>query len=314
MSAKTDSTKPSEKQTMPAVQIEKTIADLVLNKVKIFTANRDIRLPDDYSAENALKSAWLILLDTKDKNGNQALSVCTKDSIANAMLNMVLQGLNPVKKQCDFLVYGDKLTLQREYHGTIALAKRYAAVKEAVGTVIYEGDTFEYEILPNGYKRIKKHEQALENIDDNKIKGAYATLIFQDTNMEPYIEVMTIQQIRQSWQQGATKGASPAHKNFPGEMAKKTVISRACKLFISSSDDSSLFDDDDRDERSQAAKQVINDNANREEITMDVEAKVVEDKKPEPKKPEPAKQQEMETADVEQPEQPAGRNDKLPGF
>jgi recombination protein RecT len=179
----------NEKQSTPAVQIEKTIADLVLNKVKIFTANRDIRLPDDYSAENALKSAWLILLDTKDKNGNQALQICTKDSIANAMLNMVLQGLNPVKKQCDFLVYGDKLTLQREYHGTIALAKRYADVKKAVGTVIYEGDVFEYAIKPNGYKEIMKHEQALKNIDDNKIIGAYATLIFTGQQQEPYIEI-----------------------------------------------------------------------------------------------------------------------------
>jgi|ERR1035437_9997340 recombination protein RecT len=261
----------------PAVQQEKTLADLVLNKVKIFTANHDIKLPDDYAPENALKSAWLILLDTKDKSGSPALQVCTKDSIANALLNMVLQGLNPVKKQCDFLVYGNKLTLQREYHGTIALAKRYADVKEAVGTVIYEGDIFEYSIEPNGYKKIIKHEQSLSNIDDNKIIGAYATLLFTG-NQAPYIEIMTIAQICQAWQQGATKGNSPAHKNFPGEMAKKTVISRACKLFISSSDDSSLFDDDDKDERAAAAKQVINQNANKEEITMDIPTQIVEEK------------------------------------
>lgn len=284
----------NEKQT-PAVQQEKTLADLVLNKVKIFTANRDIKLPDNYSPENALKSAWLILLETKDKNQVPALQVCTKDSIANALLNMVLQGLNPVKKQCDFLVYGDKLTLQREYHGTIALAKRYADVKEAVGTVIYEGDVFEYSIEPNGYKKIVKHEQSLDNIDNNKIKGAYATLLFQDTKQEPYIEIMTIAQIRQAWQQGATKGNSPAHKNFPDEMSKKTVISRACKLFISSSDDSSLFDDDDKDERAAASKQAINDNANKEEITMDIPTQIVEEKKE--VKPE-VKNQELETVEA----------------
>ncbi len=268
----------TEKQTTPAVQQEKTLADLVLNKVKVFTANRDIKLPDDYSPENALKSAWLILVETKDKNNNAALSVCTKDSIANALLNMVLQGLNPVKKQCDFLVYGDKLTLQREYHGTITLAKRYANVKEAVGMVIYEDDVFEYAIETNGYRKIIKHEQSLKNIDDNKIIGAYATLIFNG-NQPPYVEIMTMAQIRQSWMQGPMKGNSPAHKNFAGEMAKKTVISRACKLFISSSDDSSLFDDDDRDERSAASKQVINDNANKEEITMDIPTQIVEEKK-----------------------------------
>lgn len=291
-----------EKQAItPAVQMEKTIADLVLNKVKIFTTNRDIRLPENYSPENALKSAWLILLDTKDRNNAPALSVCTKDSIANALLNMVLQGLNPVKKQCDFVVYGDKLTLQREYHGTVALAKRYAAVREPVGTVIYEGDTFEYSIEPNGYKRIIKHEQSLDNIDENKIKGAYATLIFEDPNRPPYVEIMTIQQIRQSWQQGATKGNSPAHKNFPGEMCKKTVISRACKLFISASDDSSLFDDDPQDDRTASAKQAIAENANKEIITMDAE--VVEDKK-----------ELAPKAEVKQSEPVMAEADKLPGF
>jgi recombination protein RecT len=295
--------------TTPAVQFERSIADHVLSRVKSFTANNDIRLPESYSAENALKSAWLILLDVKDRSGNPALQVCDKASVANSLLNMVLQGLNPVKKQCDFLVYGDKLTLQREYHGTIALAKRYADVKEATGTVVYEGDIFEYEIQPDGYKKIIKHEQALENIDMNKIKGAYATLIFNDPQKQPYTEIMTIAQIRQSWQQGATKGASPAHKNFPDQMSIKTVISRACKLFISSSDDSSLFDDDERDERSLQSKQIINDNANKEEITMDANAEVVESRKPEPvRQPEPAEEVRPESAVINN--EPA----KIPGF
>lgn len=298
-----------EKKAMtPAVQLERTIADNVLNRIKIFTANRDIRLPENYSPENALKSAWLILLDTKDKDGKPALEVCTKDSIANSLLNMVLQGLNPVKKQCDFLVYGNKLTLQREYHGTIALAKRYADIKEPVGTVIYENDVFEYEILPNGYKRIIKHEQALENIDPNKIKGAYATLLFQDPKREPYIEIMTMAQIRQSWQQGATKGNSPAHRNFPDQMAVKTVISRACKLFISSSDDSSLFDEDNNgDARTLAAKQEIAANANKEEITMDVAAEVVDDKAT-------ALQQSEKKPEMIQVETVKETADKIPGF
>lgn len=307
MTARTE-TKTEKQATTPAVQAERNIADLVLNKVKIFTQNRDIRLPDDYSAENALKSAWLILLDTRtSKNDGEkpVLEACTKDSIANTLLNMVLQGLNPVKKQCDFIAYGNKLTLQREYHGTIALAKRYADVREPVANVIYEGDTFEYEILPNGYKKIVKHEQSLDNIDDNKIKGAYATLIFQDPKKEPYVEIMTIQQIRQSWQQGATKGNSPAHKNFPSEMCKKTVISRACKLFISSSDDSSLFDDDNKDGLAEASRQQIAEHANKEEITMDVKAEVIEEKKP-----EPVKQTEPETVTAD----PIVSETSLPGF
>ena len=291
-------TKKSEKEKEQPVRavmtMPRTLADNVLNRVQEFTANKDIRLPADYSPENALKSAWLILLETKNKDGKLVLEACTKESIANAMLNMVLQGLNPVKKQCDFIAYGDKLYMQREYHGTIALAKRYGNIREAVGNIVYEDDEFEYGIDQRGYKKIIKHVQELGNIDANKIKGAYATLLFEDDKREPYVEIMTIQQIRQAWMQGATKGASPAHKNFPDQMSIKTVISRACKLFITSSDDSALFEDPETDNFTIAAREKIAANANKEEITMDIKAEDVTDKnnngEEKKKKPEPEPQ------------------------
>ena len=286
-----------EKETSKVVAtLQKTIADSVLVRVQQFTANKDIRLPSDYSPENALKSAWLVLLETKDKSSNPVLQACTRESIANALLSMVLQGLNPVKKQCDFIAYGEKLTLQREYHGTIALAKRYGGIKEAVGNVVYEDDEFEYSIDTKGYMKIVKHVQSIENIDLNKIKGAYATLLFEEQDREPYVEIMTMAQIRQAWMQGATKGASPAHKNFPDQMAIKTVISRACKLFISSSDDSALFDDDEKDTFAEAARNKIQENANQEEITMDTVAEVVNDND---NKPPTEDKKELETVEAD---------------
>lgn len=226
------------------VVAEKTLADNVLNKVNEFQKNKSIALPDNYSPENALKSAWLILLETKDRDGKFALSVCTKESIANAMLEMVIQGLNPVKKQCYFIVYGSKLVLQRSYHGNVALAKRLGGVKSVVSNAIYNDDVFEYEVdMETGSKKITKHIQKLENIDSDKVKGAYAIVTME--NGSKFIEVMNMHQIRKSWEQGATKGKSPAHNNFADEMAKKTVISRACKLFISTSDDADVYEEID---------------------------------------------------------------------
>ena len=75
----------------------------------------------------------------------------------------------------------------------------------------------------------------------NKIKGAYAIVIRE--NEPNYVEVMTIEQIRNAWNQGYAKGNSGAHKNFTDEMAKKTVINRACKNFVCTSDDSDLLID-----------------------------------------------------------------------
>lgn len=275
---------------LQVVHVDKTLADAVLAKVRVFTASRDLRLPPDYSPENALKSGWLILLETKTKEGKPVLEACTKDSIANALLKMILLGLSPQKGQCDFIAYGSKLSCDVSYFGTLALAKRTGGVEDVIPTVIYEGDVFEYEII-NGRKRVTKHVQAFENVDMNKIKGAYATVFFQDPQKEPYVEIMTMAQIRQAWMQGATKGASPAHKNFPDQMSAKTAIGRACKLFINASDDSDLgVEDPEVDGFTQTSREKAAERANKEELTMDIEAEVVtggNGKKPEPKPQKP---------------------------
>ena len=156
---------------------------------------------------------------------------------------MVLQGLAVSKNQGYFIVYGNKLEFQRSYFGTVALAKRTGGItKEPIANVIYEGDEFIYEILPETAQiKIIKHDQKIENIDNSKIKAAYALIKLADGTSQ--IALMSMQQIRAAWNQGATKGQSPAHKNFPDEMAKKTVIGRACKMIINSSDDAWLYAD-----------------------------------------------------------------------
>jgi recombination protein RecT len=173
-----------------------------------------------------------------------------------------------MKKQCDFIIYGNKLTLQREYHGTIALARRFSEMKDVYAQIIYEGDVFEYSIdKSTGRKSVIKHEQDFKNINNDKIKGAYAIVVFNDGSTN--LEIMTMAQIRKAWEQGPMKGASPAHKNFPDEMSKKTVINRACKLLISGSDDSILREEDDDTNLIKSVKEEIVENANMEEISMD---------------------------------------------
>ncbi len=217
------------------------LVEKVLTKVNNLKEIGGIALPPDYSAENALRSAWLILQDMKDKANLPVLQTSTPDSIANSLFNMVVQGLNPAKRQCSFIVYGNKLTMQREYAGSIALARRYSSMKNIYAGVIYKGDVFDYAIdTTTGMKHITSHAQRMENLDDAKIIGAYAVVTFDDGSVNT--EIMTMTQIQKSWEQGPTKGQSPAHKNFPGEMAKKTVINRACKLLIAASDDSVLME------------------------------------------------------------------------
>lgn len=237
-------------QTKAVVKYE-NVSEQVLARINTFTADGGLKLPKNYAVENHMKSAWLILQDVKDMKGQLALNVCTKESIANALFDMVLQGMSVSMKQGYFIVYGNKLEFQRSYFGTVALAKRTGGiVGEPVANVIYDGDEFVYTIDPKTAKMsIIKHEQKIENIDDSKIKAAYALITRQDGTTE--LTIMSMAQIRAAWNQGATKGNSPAHKNFPAEMCKKTVIGRACKLIINSSDDAWLYegkqDEDDTD-------------------------------------------------------------------
>lgn len=215
------------------------IANGVQKRIEEMTQGHQLELPPDYSVGNALQEAWLRLQNVQDKSGKPALQTCTKESIMTSMLDMAVQGLSPAKNQCYFVAYGNQLTLMRSYMGTVMVAKRFAGVKDVFAQVVYKGDVFEYEIDPGtGIRSVTKHTQALENIGKD-IVAAYATVIKEDGTK--YQEIMTKDQIQKAWAQGATKGKSPAHTNFPEEMAKKTVINRACKLFINSATDGEIL-------------------------------------------------------------------------
>jgi recombination protein RecT len=125
-----------------------------------------------------------------------------------------------------------------------------------------------------------------KNIDIAKIKGAYCIVTFNDDTTDA--EIMTMEQIRKAWKQGAAKGDSVAHNNFTDEMCKKTVIQRALKLRIGSSDDSALYDEEEQEADPQTAgvRLTIKENANKKSISMDQDdaqhAEEVEDENPAP--------------------------------
>ncbi|AKG36129.1 recombinase RecT [Paenibacillus durus] len=216
--------------------IQKDITDDV-NRSLTRLQDDGLILPPNYNASNALKSAFFKLQEVQDKSGKPALEVCSRESVANALLDMVVQGLSPAKTQCYFIVYGSKLQLNRSYFGTQAVLKRLSNVKDIWANVIYKGDVFEYEVA-GGREKLVKHETNFEN-RDNEILGAYAVVkTFED---EEILTVMTRKEIDSSWSQSKTGQA--VHKKFPQEMAKRTVINRAAKAYINTSDDSDLLVD-----------------------------------------------------------------------
>ena len=239
---------PAVKQESPLALMKRTVVDTVAARVGEFVKNREIDLPAAYSVGNAIKSAWLILQEVEDKDHRKALDVCTKDSIANALLDMVVMGLNPAKKQVYFIVYGKTLTAQRSYFGSMAVAKMVQPkIDDFAYAVVYEGDVFKYGIN-HGEKSIITHEQELGNVDKKNIIGAYAIAL--DKAGEPVrSEIMTFDEIKQAWKQskmhpvndnGTVKTDSVQGK-FTADMAMKTVVNKLCKAIVNASSDKSLL-------------------------------------------------------------------------
>ena len=200
---------------------------------------RQIAYPSGYAVRNGMMSAMLAIQNAKDSSGKPALQVVKKDSITKFLLEVVQHGLYANKTHFYPVVFGDQLVLLTSYMGeAYKLKQNDKNVKDVFAQVVYEKDKFAYDVR-HGYKIITKHEQELENIDNTKIRAAYATVIYKDGT--EVSEIMTLDQIKKSWSMGQAKGESKAHKLAPDEMCKKTVIRRIAKMLNAINNDS-LFD------------------------------------------------------------------------
>lgn len=219
-------------------KIETSVFDQLKGK-----AGGSVVLPKNYVATNAYQAAILKIQETIDRDKRPALSVCTPESVKQSLLTMLLSGLTVEKKQGYFIVFGNKLVFLTSYFGEVAKAKSVdPSIDDVFGEVVYKGDKFRYKIV-HGHKEIVEHEQDPDNIDLKNIIGSYATILYKDG--KEVSDYMTIEQIRNSWSRGQTKGQSDAHKLAPEEMCKKTVLRRLCKAIYNTSDDSELVSEAD---------------------------------------------------------------------
>ena len=215
--------------------LKNTFADSVMTSINKFTSEKRLVLPTNYSAENSLKSAWLKILETTDRNGKKALEVCTPESVGNALLEMAIMGLNPSKSQCYFIVYGNKLTMFPSYFGKITALKRIKGIEGINAQAIYEGDTIDYDINEDGAIINIEHHQEFKNIKEDQLVGAYCVIKYNGQN---YGTIVTMEQIQQAWNKSKT---SKDKKEFKSEFAKRTAVNRAIKWFINTRDDEDLL-------------------------------------------------------------------------
>lgn len=209
---------------------QKQVTSNVANRIEAMKGEGLLIAPN-YSVSNALSSAYYAL---KNSSSGNLLQQCTQDSVYNALLEMVTQGLSPAKKQCYFIKYGSEVQLRMSYFGTVKTIKQLQDIKDVVANVVYEGDELEIAV-ENGRKKLVKHVTDWRNAD-KPIIAAYC--IISKNDGDEFFEIMTKAQIDKSWSKAKTKNVQI---DFPDQMAMRTVINRAAKLFINTSDDSDLL-------------------------------------------------------------------------
>lgn len=207
-------------------------ADIVINQFADLVEKGQLFFPDNYNYVNAVKYAALVITQTK------GLQDCTKASVVQALSDMALQGLDVQRKQGYFIKYGNELKFFRSYFGDVAAAMQTKLIKDIKAVVIYDGDEFETNIV-NDEEVVTLHKTSFKN-RDNEIIGAYAVAILPE-GAKRYC-IMTKKEIDKNWAKSTNKD-NQVQKDFPQEMAKRTVIRRLVKLLFNSANTSENFTD-----------------------------------------------------------------------
>lgn len=239
-----------QKQENKQAKLESRIVSQAISKYQEMVENKVFDVPENYSYKNAIQAARYLISKPIEKGPNKGKAIvdlCTEESILKAIMEMAQKGLNPDKKQCYFIPYGNTCTLSISYQGNVALAKRGGEdIGEVYGYAVYKDDILDLSFNPQrGVFEIESYQPDISKWTKPGIAGAFAVITDRAGDVR-YTEYMTMEQIKDSWAMGGAKGESPAHKNFPDQQAIKTVKSRAVKSFVNTADDSEIVSSDEK--------------------------------------------------------------------
>ncbi|MEK3995663.1 RecT family recombinase [Psychrobacillus sp. FSL K6-2365] len=261
---------------------QNAIVTQVAKKVQKMVEDNQINIPGNYSIVNAVQAAYFKLTEVDFKKKTAVIDSATTESVAFSLQDMAIQALSVAKNQGYFIVYGDKMQFVRSYHGTQAVLKRLSGVKDVWANVIWKGETFEVEYNERGQLAFKAHTVDWKAATGKKedIEGAYCIIEREDGVQ--FLTVMTNAEIKTSWSQSSM---TSVQDKYPQEMAKRTVINRAAKAFINTSDDSDLFigainrttENEFENERKEINPEAeIKKNANKEELDIKPDKPIIE--------------------------------------
>lgn len=216
------------------VEVHKGITDSLEKQVAA--------LPNDFNKQRFIQNCMTVLQD-----GQADFSKCEAPSVVRTLLKGAFLGLDFFSGECYAIPYGGKCSFQTDYKGEIKLAKKYSSnpIKDIYAKVVRKDDDFE-EVIENGQQKINFRPKPF---NDGEIVGAFAVCLYKDGSMiYDTMSKADIEHTRKSFSKAAN---SKAWTDSYGEMCKKTVLRRLCKLIdlnfdnkeqIEAFEDGSAFD------------------------------------------------------------------------
>lgn len=178
-------------------------------------------LPKEFNKQRFVQNCMTVLQD-----GQNDFSKCDPKSVVRTLLKGAFLGLDFFNGECYALPFGNNLTFLTDYKGEIKLCKRYSSnpIKDIYAKVVREGDVFE-EVIVNGNQSINFNPKPF---NDGEIIGAFAICLYKDGSM--IYDTMSKAEIEHTRKTFSKQASGKAWTNSYGEMCKKTVLRRLCKL------------------------------------------------------------------------------------
>lgn len=184
-------------------------------------------LPQGFNKDRFILNCMTVIQDMlRDNKKKDQLSKVDPATIPICLAKGAFLGLDFFNGECYAIPYGGEMKFQTDYKGEIKLCKRYSKnkIKDIFAKVVREGDFFE-ESVDAGVQNVTYKPVPFSN---KPMVGAFAIVVFKDGSM--LYDTMgkdEIENVRKTYSKAQN---SQAWVSSTGEMYKKTVLRRLCKL------------------------------------------------------------------------------------
>lgn len=211
---------------MGQMTVEQWYGTIKTGLTKKLTENKEA-LPAGFNQQRFILNCITVIQDMmKDDKKKAQLEKINPETIPVCLAKAAYLGLDFFNGECYAIPYSGNLSFQTDYKGEIKLCKRYSKnkIKDIFAKVVRQGDFFMEEV-DGGKQNVQYRPKPFSN---EQMIGAFAIVVFEDGSM--MYDTMSSEDIENVRNTYSKMKDSQAWKSSTGEMYKKTVLRRLCKL------------------------------------------------------------------------------------